>query len=75
MEKAVIYAKIWKTGSNTDVITIRRDIMKLMSLKRGETVQITINKMQNTPKQGEEEEKEPETQEQEKKALITKKRE
>lgn len=47
MEEATTYTKIWKTGKNTDVITIKKEIMKLMKLKRGDTLQITIKRIRN----------------------------
>lgn len=45
MEEAKIYQRIWRTGQNTDVITITKDIMKLLELKRGDTVEAVIKKV------------------------------
>lgn len=57
MEEAKIYRQIWKTGQNTEVITIEKGIMRLLDLKRGDTIEATIKKV----KTADEAEKETET--------------
>jgi antitoxin component of MazEF toxin-antitoxin module len=43
MTKRIIDAKIWKTG-NALVVTIPSNIIEGLGLKKGESVEITINK-------------------------------
>ena len=49
MEEAKIYAKIWKTGQNTDVITIKKEIVRLLDLKKGDTIEATIKRIKRAP--------------------------
>lgn len=67
VQEAKIYQRIWKTGQNTDVITIRKDLMDMLSLKRGDTVEATIKKV----KSADAEEKEEKTEEKSKFKLFT----
>lgn len=55
MDEAITYQRIWKTGRNTDVITIKKEIMKLLKAKRGDTIMATIKKIENTKEDKEEE--------------------
>lgn len=46
MDRVEIYQKVWKTGGNAHVITIRTDIMKILDLKTGDLVKATLTKIQ-----------------------------
>lgn len=42
MDSITTYQKVWCSGQNADVITIKKEIMRLLNIKRGQIIQVTI---------------------------------